>query len=424
MGGPGGMDGVDGVDGMQGTRGRRRLLGLMAAGLVDSLCLSVAWTVLVLQVNDAYGLAAAGLCSAAMLVGVALSAPVAGWMARLMTGRRLLRTAAGLEAVLRLSMFVLLFGHAPLWVLALCVSAMNVTAWTGYAGMRAEVAAASSGSVALTWYGTIVAAVEAIGVALAAVLPAGTGSRLDTVLVCVMAAYVLALVPTAVIAGGSRVPRATPAASRPRLTRPSVSGATVCGVLLMFLASAPTLLAVALAAQLHGRSSVGLAACAFTLGSLAAPALAARVERRTANNAVAWSLCGAGMVVGWVFAPVHVAALCVAQLLSGLCMTSLEGLLDTTAARRSPATVTGALARATAGRALGSAAGAAVLPLLVDEVGLPSVVGAVSAGLLAAALVARVRRARTAVRRPVFTAAPPAVPEVTRIDVAAVQPTR
>jgi len=397
---------------MGGTHSRRRLVGLMVAGLVDSLCLSVAWTVLVLQVNDAYGLAAAGMCSAAMLVGVALSAPVASGMARLMTGRRLLRTAAGVEAVLRLSMFVLLFGHAPLWVLALCVSAMNVTAWTGYAGMRAEVAAASSGSVALTWYGTVVAAVEAVGVALAALLPAGTGSRLDGVLVVVMAAYVLALVPSAVVAGGSPVPRAAPGAPRARLARPSVSGATVCGVLLMFLASAPTLLSVALAAQLHGRSSVGLAACAFTLGSLAAPALAARVERRAADNAVAWTLCGAGMVLGWVVAPVHVVALCVAQLLSGLCMTSLEGLLDATAARRNPATVTGALARATAGRALGSAAGAAVLPLAVDEVGLPSAVGVVCAGLLAAALAARVRRARAVVQQPVSpVVAPPAVPE-------------
>jgi hypothetical protein len=401
MGGSGGMD------------RRRRLVGLMAAGLVDSLCLSVAWTVLVLQVNDAYGLAAAGLCSAAMLVGVALSAPVAGWMARLMTGRRLLRTAAGFEAVLRLSMFVLLFGHAPLWLLALCVSAMNVTAWTGYAGMRAEVAAVSSGSVALTWYGTIVAAVEAAGVAIAALLPAGTGSRLDAVLGCVMAAYVLALVPTVVIAGTSPVPRAARPPTGPRLTRPSVSGATVGGVLLMFFASAPTLLAVALAAQLHGRSSVGLAACAFTVGSLAAPALAARIERRSANNAVTWALCGAGMVAGWVFAPWHVAAMCVAQLLSGLCMTSLEGMLDTTAARRDPARVTGALARATAGRALGSAAGSAVLPLVVAGIGLPIGVGAVCAGLLVTALAVRLWRAAVPPVAPVVPAS--AAPEVATV---------
>ena len=410
----GGGGGVGSVFGMAGMVGRRRLLGLMAAGLVDSLCLSVAWTVLVLQVNDSYGLAAAGMCSAAMLVGVALSAPVAGWMARLMTGRRLLRTAAGFEAVLRLSMFVLLFGHAPLWVLALCVSAMNVTAWTGYAGMRAEVAATSSGSVALTWYGTIVAAVEAVGVALAALLPSGTWSRLDAVLVCVMAAYVLALVPTVVIAGGSRVPRATRPAARARLRRPSVSGTKVAGVLLMFFASAPTLLSVALAAQLHGRSSVGLAACAFTVGSLAAPALAARIERRRANNAVTWSLCGAGMVVGWVLAPWHVAALCLAQLLSGLCMTALEGLLDTTAARCTPARVTGALARATAVRALGWAAGCAALPLVVADVGLPTGVGVVCVGLLVVGLVLRLWHARArVVITPVSEASPVVAPTTT-----------
>jgi len=395
---------------VDGAGGRRRLLGLMAAGLVDSLCLSVAWTVLVLQVNDAYGLAAAGMCSAAMLVGVALSAPVASRLAALLNGRRLLRTAAGAEAVLRLAVFFLLFGHAPLWMLALCVAAMNVTAWTGYAGMRAEVAAASTGSVALTWYGTIVAAVEAAGVALAALLPAGTGSRLDTVLVGVMAAYVLALVPTVVIAGGSPVGRAERAATRTPLSRttrlalfprPSVSAPTLFGVVLMFLASAPTLLSVALAAQLHGRASVGLAAWAFTAGSLAAPGLAARIERRGANDAVAWSLCGAGMVAGWVFAPWHVAALCVAQLLSGLCMTSLEGLLDTTAARRNPSQVTGALARATAARALGSAAGSAVLPLAVADVGLSAGVGVVCGGLLATSVGVRLWRARPSAVAPV-----------------------
>jgi hypothetical protein len=124
-------------------------------------------------------------------------------------------------------------------------------------------------------------------------------------------------------------------------------------------------------------------------GSLAAPGLAARIERRSANHAVTWSLCGAGMVVGWVFAPLHVAALCVAQLLSGLCMTSLEGLLDTTAARRNPAQVTGVLARATAARALGSAAGSAVLPLVVAGVGLPAGVGVVCGGLVVTALAVR-----------------------------------
>src|SRR3954454_8898026 len=105
---------------MDSRRDRRRLLSLMAAGLVDSLCLSVAWTVVVLQVQAAHGLAATGVCSAAMLTGIALSAPAAGWLARRLGGRHLLRVTALVEAALRLSVFVLLFSAAPVWALASC----------------------------------------------------------------------------------------------------------------------------------------------------------------------------------------------------------------------------------------------------------------------------------------------------------------
>jgi hypothetical protein len=366
----------------------------MTAGLVDSLCLSVAWTVLMLEVVDTYGLPAAGMCSAAMLLGVALSAPAASRMARLLDGRRLLRAAASMEVVLRVGVFALLFSEAPVWLLALCVSAMNVTAWTGYAGMRAEVAAVSRGSAALTWYGTVVAAVEAAGIALAALLPVDSGPGPDTVLLAVTAAYALALLPTVVVAGGSPVPRAVrPPATTRRTRRPAVSTPTLAGVLLMFAASAPPLLAVALAAQMHGRSAVALAAVAFTLGSLAAPSLAAWVQRRGANHLTVWVACAVGMVAGWVFAPLHVAMLCLAQVLSGLGMTTLEGLLDTTAARRHQGQVTGALARATAGRALGSAAGTAVLPVFVAMAGLQATMAAVTLLLLVAVVGAHLFRA-------------------------------
>ena len=282
---------------------RRRLVRLMGAGLVDSLCLSVAWTVLMLQVVASYGLAAAGMCSAAMLIGVALSAPVAGWMASLLSGRHLLRAAAAAEATLRVSVFMLLFTDAPVWLLALCISTMNVTAWTGYAGMRAEVAAVSSGPTALTWYGTIVAAVEAAGVAVAAFLPARGGVSPDAVLLAVMAAYVLALVPTVIVAGGSSIAPGGRRARRPDLRRGAVSAPTLGGTVLMFLASAPTLLAVALAADLHGREAVAPAAIAFTLGSLAAPALTRRIPEHRTDHLGLWIACALGMVVGWVLAP-------------------------------------------------------------------------------------------------------------------------
>ena len=67
-------------------RTRRRLPALMAAGLVDSFGLSLAWTVFILEVTRQHGLAGAGACNAAMLVGVALSAPVAARLAPASTG--------------------------------------------------------------------------------------------------------------------------------------------------------------------------------------------------------------------------------------------------------------------------------------------------------------------------------------------------
>ena len=128
---------------------RRRLRRLVGAGLVDSLCLSAAWTVVVLEVDAAHGLAGVGVCTAALLVGTALSAPVATAAARVLDGRALLRSAAAAEAVLRAGLFALVVSGAPLWAVAGCVAALGTTAWTGYAGMRAEVASVTSG--AATW---------------------------------------------------------------------------------------------------------------------------------------------------------------------------------------------------------------------------------------------------------------------------------
>ncbi|MGA8994913.1 MAG: hypothetical protein WB441_11465, partial [Nocardioidaceae bacterium] len=336
-----------------------RLLSLTAAGLVDSLFWSMAWTLVILQVTAEHGLVAAGVCGTAMLLGVALSAPAAGALSRRLDGRRLLRRAVTVEALLRAAVVALLLLDGPLWLLAAVVVAMNVAAWTGYAGMRAEVSAVVAGAAGLTWYGTVVAAVEATGVAVAALLPVVSGVVPRPVLLAVGAAYVLSLLPTAVVAGGSRVPRAVAPAARNRLRRRRASAPDLGGAVLMFAASAPTLLSVALAAHLHGRSAVGPAAVAFTLGSLAAPLLASRIQAGGRNGPVAWVLCATGMVAGWALAPYSVVLMCVAQVLSGVCLTALEGLLDAGAAQRHPGQVTAALARATAGRALGSAAGTA-----------------------------------------------------------------
>ena len=390
----------------------------MFAGLADSLCLSFGWTVLMLQVVAVHGLAMAGVLSAAMLLGVALAAPVASWLSRSLDGRALLRTAASVEAVLRIAVFVLLVANAPTLVLASCVCAMNVMAWTGYAGMRAEVTAVSPGTSALTWYGAGVAAIEAVGAAGAALLPLVADVDSKTVLTIVTGVYVLGLLPTVVVAGGSPVSRSSPVRARPgalprvRSRRPTVTLPMLAGVVLMFAASAPTLLSVGLAAELHGRSSVALAAVAFTAGSLLAPGVASLVQRRQANGPLVWLLCAFGMIVGWVAAPWSLALLFVAQAASGMFMTSLEGLLDTSAASRAGSDVTGALARATAGRALGSAAATALLPLVLAANGLtPTTAYLATALLLTLIVVHFLGRARVDPDRP--TASPTCEPVAT-----------
>jgi hypothetical protein len=102
------------------------------------------------------------------------------------------------------------------------------------------------------------------------------------------------------------------------------------------------------------------------------------------------------MAAGWVVAPISIPLLCAAQLLSGLCMTLLEGLLDSAAATREPHRMTGALASVTAGRALGSAAGTAVLPLVVLQTGLPIAASAATAALLLLAVLTAAARRRPA----------------------------
>ena len=107
-----------------------RLRRLIATALVDSFGLSLGWTVFSLHVVRGHGLAGLGLCNAAMLVGVALSAPVATRLSTHLDGRALLRVTATTEAGLRIGTFVLLLAGAPLAVVAAAVAASNVVAWT------------------------------------------------------------------------------------------------------------------------------------------------------------------------------------------------------------------------------------------------------------------------------------------------------
>lgn len=370
-----------------------RLGRLVAAGVVDSLCLSIGWTLLLLEVLARHGFGAAGVFTAASLVGVALSAPAASAAARRWDGRSLLRRTAATEAALRLAVAGLVFSGAPLWALVLGAGLLNVCAWTGYAGMRAEVAAITTGPAALTWYCTLVAAVEAVGIALAAGLPATTGGTHAVI----AGVYSLGLLPTYLVAGGSatgRSERPVRARAHVRL-RSWLTGPASAGAVFMLAGSGPTLLSVVLAEQLHGRSAIAVAALAFTVGSLAAPLVARRLEAWSMDREVVWAACAVGMVVGWIAAPVHVAFLVLAQVLSGVFMTTLEGLSDTAAAHRRPSQVTGALAQVSAMRALGSAGATATFPVLVIHTGLPQGAGILT---LAAVLAAPVLIAVVALR--------------------------
>jgi hypothetical protein len=372
-----------------------RLRRLIATALVDSFGLSLGWTVFSLHVVRGHGLAGLGLCNAAMLVGVALSAPVAARLSARLDGRALLRATAAAEAALRVGTFALLLAGTPLAVVAAAVAASNVVAWTGYAGMRAEVAAADPRGAAMTWYMVAVAAIEAAGTATAALLPTGPGGLVSGgLLVAVVAGYGACLLPTWLVAGGATVGRA------PRPARGGGSGGLVRGVragpragllasggLVMLVGSGPTLLAVGLAAQLHGTRWVAGSALAFAAGSLLAPLSVARLERLAVPPSIAWPALGVGMAAGWAFAAWNPAALLAAQLLSGMCMSALEGDMDArVAATTSPRGVTAGLAAAAALRALGSATAVAIAPRVIAGAG----VGALSVALVTVLLAALV----------------------------------
>jgi hypothetical protein len=416
-----------------------RLRRLIATALVDSFGLSLGWTVFSLHVVRGHGLAGLGLCNAAMLVGVALSAPVASRLSARLDGRALLRVTCVTESVLRVGTFALFLAGAPLPLVAAAVATSNVVAWTGYAGMRAEVAAADPRGAAMTWYMVAVAAIEAAGTATAALLPTGPAGLVSGgLLVAVIACYGGVLLPTWLVAAGARVPRAQPAARpapprqraasthsaprrvprwgsvahqivwRRRISTAPLTGLLASGGLVMLLGSGPTLLAVGLAAELHGTRWVAGSALTFALGSLLAPFAVARLERRAVPPSVAWPVLGVGMAAGWAFAAWHPFALLAAQLLSGTCMSALEGDMDAriAAGDAAPRGVTANLATAAALRAFGSAAAVALAPRVIAEAGIGWFGAALATGLAALALARLARRwSRSAAGRVVGVAA-------------------
>jgi hypothetical protein len=381
-----------------------RLRELMVAALVDSFGLSLGWTLFTLLAVLTGGLGDAALYNAAMLGGVVLSAPVTTWLAHRWPGRLLVRSASAVEAVLRLATMLGLVLGGPSPLIAVGVLAMYTVAWVGYAGMRAEVAAVDGRDRAMTGYALSIAAVEAGGAGLAALLPfGGSGRPSGPILTAVIVAYVACLLPTFASATRARVPSARTVVTT---ARPSIEKLAklplrlfAFGGVVMLLGSGPTLLSVALATEMHGRAAVAGAALAFSVGALVSPVAVDVVTRRRARPAVAWPLWGAGMVVGWVVAPAHLAGLFVAQFLSGLSLTAFEGAMDArVASRAEPGTVTTALAWSAATRAMGSAVAVRTVPLIVAASAISATAG-VTAGVLVltagvAAALAGVGRAR------------------------------
>ena len=266
---------------------------------------------------------------------------------------------------------------------------MNVVAWAAYAGMRAEVVAVESGTRSLTRYAMAIAAIEALGAAVAATLPLGSAEHTNVAaVVAVTAVYAASLLPQFACArraqvqpgrqpppgglmGGTAL-RAALTAQRLRrrrhagLPRPQTARALVGGGVLMLIASGPASLGVALAAELDGHLAVVGCAITFTAGCLLAPVVAQRLDRLRLPTRVAWPMLGVGMLAGWVIAPWQIAGLLTAQFLSGLAMTAFTGEMDARVAERAePGRVTSLLAWAAASRATGSAVAVRVIPLIV-----------------------------------------------------------
>jgi len=369
---------------------RGRVREILQAGLIDSFGLSLGWTMFSLIAVLTGGLAAAALYNAAMLAGTVLAAPATAWLANRWTGRTLVRAAAGTEAVLRLGTLLALLAGWSTPVVAFGVVVMYVAAYVGFAAMRAEVAAADNRAGAMTGYALCIAAVEAGGAGVAALLPFGPDGRPPAgVIVAVAVVYTACLIPTVLTATRARVPSTGKGV---RGIGVGDLGLLAGGGLITLLGSGPTLLSVALAAELHGPASVAGAAAAFSAGALLSPVAVQLVTRLRLPAPVTWPLLAAGMLAGWTLAPAYVAGLFAAQLLAGLGLTAFEGIMDARVAARTAltGTTTTMLAWSAATRALGSALAVRAVPVVVVSVPLATAAGTVAGGLVvvAAAMVA------------------------------------
>jgi hypothetical protein len=406
---------------------------MLAAGITDSTGLAFGWTVFLLVVTDRGGLDAAAVQSAAMLTGVALSAPFSAWLSSKLSASILLRALAVAEGCCRLGIFVLLWVAVDTRLIAPLVVVMNVLAWCAFAAMRAQVSKAEPAADrgrSLTWYAVAIAASEALAAAAASLLLVTTPP--PAVMAAVAVGYALSLAPQWWVGLHAGPETGDSAAERPvlslRRARPRPERfswsrlplrtlAVPCGVGagVFFLAAGPVLLATVLAYERYGSEGVVVSAVAFASCSLAAARVQSVVGRWRPGALPAFTL-GAVMIGGWSLSGHGLIWLALAQGCAGVAQCSLEGDLDArTLARLSKARAlaaglltegerTTALAFASSSRALGGALAVASLPLLIDRSSLAALCAvAATALLLAATLVATRIAAHTLRAVPAFS---------------------
>ena len=361
-----------------GLRRKGRLTELLGAGVIDSFGMALGWTVLVLLAVNRGGLAEAALYNAAMLLGVVLAAPVTGWLSRRVPGRSLLRGTAAVEFVLRIGTLWGLIAGMPSWSVAVGVLVMHVAAWSGFAAMRAEVNAVDSSPRAMTRYALCIAAVEAVGTGVAALLPSGAGGYpTGWPLILVFAVYAGSVVPTMVSARRARVTPQPAAGPRPRRRIAVSPKLLAAGGAVTLLSAGPTLLAVPITTELHGRTWVAGAAVAFSIGCLLSTVAVEVIGRVRVPAVLRWTLWGLGMLIGWIGVPSHAYHVLLAQFLAGSSQTAFEGDMDALVAKDAPPDgVTTALAYSASVRALGGSISVRLLPLLVTAQAIDKVVSA------------------------------------------------
>jgi hypothetical protein len=224
--------------------------------------------------------------------------------------------------------------------------------------------------------------------------PAAAGLLPVFTVALAFAAYGLSLLPTVLVASGSTISVYDDDDGRLDPQHRRVLGA---GALLMVVGSGPTLLFVALAARLHGRESVVGAAIAFAIGSLLAPAVTRLLTRAGVAGLDTWPLWCVGMAIGWAAAPWSIAGLWFAQLLSGVCLTGFQGVMDhALAGTANDGRATTSLAQASAARAVGSAVAVRLVPAFAAPVPLAAfAVITANAGFLAAVVLLRIVQTRS-----------------------------